>query len=153
MDILTVDVQEKEILGLNDDLREEFPEGGMTCRVQSCPDSRHFSSLSTYRKHWRKYHAQYVTLFKCPLCNLQELEKRNVTHHLQKKHKSQLSSNITSTKAVNKLFVNPGDILPPKKSQAKLLENLFKEDSVCVPRDCDSQLEILPDGSTIFSVI
>ena len=35
MEVLTIDVHDQKMLGLNDYLREEFPDGEMTCRVVS----------------------------------------------------------------------------------------------------------------------
>ena len=38
MDILETEVNFRELQSLDNDLRETFPEGGMTCKVLQCPD-------------------------------------------------------------------------------------------------------------------
>lgn len=43
MDVLDVVVQDSEVHSLDVDLRQEFPEEGMSCKVLGCGD-RHYSS-------------------------------------------------------------------------------------------------------------
>lgn len=149
MDVLEVEVRESDVLSLDRDLRQEFPDGGMKCQVPECGD-KHYSSLASYRKHWRRSHVREILLFHCESCGHREIEKRNIIHHNQKKHKGK--STFTQKTSFNNSFIDPKGVLPPKKPNAKLLENLFREDIIPVPRDSDSFLHFNDDGSSLFHV-
>lgn len=149
MDVLDVEVQDSEVHSLDVDLRQEFPEEGMSCQVPECGDG-HYPLLATYRKHWRRSHVREILLFHCDSCSHREIEKRNMIHHNKKKHKRK--STFTQKTSINKAFVDPKGVLPPKKSYSKLLENMFTEDVIPVPRDSDSVLKFHEDGSSSFHV-
>lgn len=78
MDVLEVEVKESEVLSLDKDLRQEFPDGGMKCQVQvpGCGDKR-YSSLASHRKHWRRSHVKESFFFTVNLVGIGRL--RNAT--------------------------------------------------------------------------
>lgn len=149
MDVLEVEVKESEVLSLDKDLREEFPDGGMKSQVPGCGDKR-YSSLASHQKHWRRSHVREILLFHCESCGHREIEKRNIIHHNNKKHKGKTT--FAQKTSFNNSQIDPKGVLPPKKPNAKLFENLFKEDIKPVPRDSDSFLQFNDDGFSSFHV-
>ena len=155
MDILDLTVGAHESNILNEDLRECFPRSGMKCQVAVCQDSRHFSSLTSYRRHWRRRHVEYLPFWMCPMeeCDFRDLEKSDIIGHLVSKHKlkkpaaKEKTVSLKKETALNKYFVPPGDVLPPKK--ALDYSQMFEETVISAPRDMN--LNFLEDGTVTMT--
>ena len=119
---LHVDFEERDQLKLDDDLRQTWPDNGMACDVPGC-NTQHFSSFSTYIKHWKKFHVATTKVVFCSKCKKKSFSRRcDLTRHLKVYHKTEhnklnkLVAEAKSKVLTNNKFVNPGQILPRKKN-------------------------------------
>lgn len=62
-------------------------------------------------------------MFYCDKCNHREIKKRHIIHHINEKHKGKPT--FTHKKSVINFLVDPKDVLPRKKSNSKLIENML----------------------------
>lgn len=86
-----------------------FPEGGMGCPVLGC-STTHFLRHKQLVNHWKKFHEQFVTLFRCEACHQFFGRKGDAQQHLRRTHRMF----ITPWNKQNNLFIHPGSVTMPR---------------------------------------
>lgn len=85
--ILDLLVSEEELMELDRVIHPIWKEGGMSCEVEVCEGTFH-SSDKECRIHWREYHQEYVSLYRCPVagCLCSSARRGQVTRHRNFRH-------------------------------------------------------------------
>lgn len=78
-------VSEEEWMELDWDIHPIWNEGGMCCEVEECEGTFH-SSYKECRMHWREYHQEYVSLYRCPVAGCLCSRRGQVTRHRNFRH-------------------------------------------------------------------
>ena len=118
MDILDLFPNEEErgeFEAEDEEMGEEWPEGGMRCPVVGCPSGEHwFGRLGSFWSHYRKYHRLRVTTFQCPKCSLKDIRMSGMRRHLRKKHRLTSTVGVTKETVLNEKYVDPKDFRRPR---------------------------------------
>ncbi|KAL3831326.1 hypothetical protein ACJMK2_023092 [Sinanodonta woodiana] len=138
----------------DDDLRPEWPNGGMVCPVTGC-GTKFYIDQTTYWGHWKRKHLEQLRQLYCPKCPHKSLNKRYFATHLTKKHKikmSDLDQVIASahTELIpNKEFIPPGtQRCPKRKSVSSESQTAPKRQRMKSPSQ-DSQCKHDEDNSSM----
>jgi hypothetical protein len=116
MNVLEVNVSDQEVESLNDDLRMEWPDEGMSCPVLGCPNAaHHFRNLNNYVSHFNRFHRKKIMLYNCPLCKAKDTKRTEIVRHFRKAHKNKHMGPILSNAVKNAKYVDPGSFRIPKK--------------------------------------
>ena len=68
--------------------RPIWPKEGMACDVPDCSENK-INNFTAYRRHWTKFHNEFIRKYKCDLCSSYSHVKRHmVTAHGHKVHGS-----------------------------------------------------------------
>ena len=119
------EVDYREIRSLDDDMREPWPEVGMTCDVPGCSVfNKHYRK---YIKDWKKVHSATVEIYCCSKCKTAKSERCDLKRHYIESHKMTNFEAVTnlqnsaSKELQNKKIISPGRILPRKKNTISLM--------------------------------
>jgi hypothetical protein len=117
MDILEVDVPDKEVESLDDDVTQEWPAGGMPCPVPGCPNSEHqFEKLTNYTKHFKRFHHRKDVIYSCPKCHYKVGRKPDIIRHCGRVHRYRTTADkIHGDLVDNEKFVDPGEFRLPRR--------------------------------------
>lgn len=84
-------------------MEQHFPAEGMPCPVIGC-STEHFRKFKTLVFHWKKYHEQFVTLYRCQVCQKDFGRKNDANQHLKRKHHMV----VLPWHKQNSLYIHPG---------------------------------------------
>ena len=110
-DIDVFEVDEREVMKFDDDLRGVFPKNGLECNVDRC--SSFLRTYGKYIKHWKITHIRTIPIYRCTAGSKQFKYKREVKRHLKLAHKYteiKIAESMSNSKAEhlqNSRFIDP----------------------------------------------
>lgn len=124
--VLDLFVTEEELMELDRDIRHMWMEGGLSREEEEFGELL----LPTYkdcRIHWREYHQEYVSLYRCPVagCLYSSTRRGQATRHGNFRHKSTVDPLPVIVE--NAKYRPPGDRLMPL-APVTTARDLFRKD-------------------------